>query len=67
MIQQDTRALAHELYDAYQQGDAARVAALIDDKIDWIIYAPMEVFPFAGVRSGKQNVLDALQGIAVAI
>ncbi len=49
MSEGDTRAIARELYDAYGRRDFARVAALIHD-IDWVIYAPMSVFPFAGPR-----------------
>jgi hypothetical protein len=43
----DTRAIVRELYDAYGRRDFERVAALIHDDIDWVIYAPMSVFPFA--------------------
>jgi ketosteroid isomerase-like protein len=40
------------------------VAELIDDDIEWIIYAPMQVFPFAGYRRGNVAVMQALAGIA---
>jgi ketosteroid isomerase-like protein len=40
------------------------VAALIDDDVDWIIYGPVNVFPFAGHRRGRNAVLEALAGIA---
>jgi hypothetical protein len=43
----DTRAIVRELYDAYGRRDFERVAALIHDDIDWVIYASMSVFPFA--------------------
>ena len=50
MSENGTRAIVRELYDAYGRRDFERVAALIHDDIDWIIYAPMSVFPFAGPR-----------------
>jgi ketosteroid isomerase-like protein len=59
-----TRAFVKDLYEAYGRRDFDRVGALIDDDVEWIIFAPMHVFPFAGYRSGKRAVLDALAGIA---
>ncbi|MGN6569957.1 MAG: nuclear transport factor 2 family protein [Pseudolabrys sp.] len=59
----DTRAIVRELYDAYGKGDGPRVAALLHDDIDWVIYAPVDVFPFAGARHGRQAVLAALADI----
>jgi len=40
------------------------VAALIDEDVDWIIYGPVKVFPFAGHRHGRKAVLEALGDIA---
>lgn len=60
----ETRTLVRDLYAAYAGGDNARVAAMIDDDIDWIIYGPVQVFPFAGARRGKAAVLETLAGIA---
>src|SRR5208283_2455478 len=62
----DTRAIVRELYDAYGRRDFERVAALIHADIDWVIYAPMPVFPFAGPRHGRTAVLAAMAEIAVS-
>jgi ketosteroid isomerase-like protein len=62
--ERDTRAIVGELYDAYARREFERVAALIHDDIDWIIYAPMSVFPFAGARRGGAAVLEAMGAIA---
>ncbi len=59
-----TRSIVRQLYDAYIKGDAERFASFLDDKIDWVIHAPIEVFAFAGPRKGKIAVLEALAGIA---
>jgi ketosteroid isomerase-like protein len=64
LVGEDTRALVRALYTAYAAGDRARVAALIDDDIDWIIYGPVQVFAFVGARHGKTAVLEALTAIA---
>ncbi|MGA2566480.1 MAG: nuclear transport factor 2 family protein [Pseudolabrys sp.] len=65
MNEGNTRAIVRELYDAYGRRDFERVAALIHDDIDWVIYAPMSVFPFAGPRHGRTAVLAAMAEIAV--
>jgi ketosteroid isomerase-like protein len=62
----DTRTIVRELYDAYAKGDGARMAQFLHDDIDWVIYAPVDVFPFAGVRHGRQAVLGALSDIAAS-
>ena len=59
-----TRAVVRDLYDSYARRDFNRVAALIHDDVDWVIYGPVEVFPFAGQRRGRAAVLQALGGIA---
>ena len=64
MSEDDTRAIVKELYDAYGRLDFERVAALIHDDVDWVIYAPMSVFPFAGPRRGRAAVLAAMADIA---
>ena len=64
MSENDTRAIVRELYDAYGRRDFERVAALIHDDIDWMIYAPVSVFPFAGPRRGRAAVLEAMAAIA---
>ncbi len=63
-MSEDTRATVEELYDAYERRDGDRIAALVHDDIDWVIYAPVSVFPFAGPRQGRAAVLQALGAIA---
>jgi ketosteroid isomerase-like protein len=59
-----THAAVNALYDAYERRDFQRVAALIHDDIDWVIYGPVSIFPFAGPRRGRAQVMEALAGIA---
>ena len=66
MSEDDTRTIVRELYDAYGRRDFDRVAALIYDDIDWVIYAPISVFPFAGPRHGRAAVLAAMAEIAMS-
>lgn len=64
MVESTTRATVRDLYEAYARRDFERVAALIHDDIDWVIYAPVQVFPFAGPRHGRAAVLKAMGDIA---
>lgn len=59
-----TRAAVKDIYGAYTRRDNERVALLLHENIDWIIYGPVTVFPFAGVRRGRAAVLEAMAGIA---
>jgi len=60
----DTRRIVTDLYRYYAQGDGEKFAALLHEQIDWVIYAPIEVFPFAGQRHGREAVLAALAELA---
>ena len=66
MEQVGIRERVRELYDAYGRRDFERVASYIHSDIDWVIYAPMSIFPFAGPRHGRAAVLKAMAGIAEA-
>ena len=59
-----TRAVVTDLYAAYSSRNFDRVAELIHEDIDWIIYGPVQIFPFAGHRHGRNAVLEALGSIA---
>ena len=63
MDTETTRALVHRIYDAYSRGDPAGFLDVIHDDIDWTIHVPIEVFPFAGPRKGKDAVVSALESI----
>jgi ketosteroid isomerase-like protein len=63
-VTEQTRRAVEDLYAAYRRRDFDRVAQLIDDDIDWIIYGPVQILPFAGERHGKRAVLETLGRIA---
>ncbi len=64
MGEADTHALVRDIYDAYGRRDFERIAALIHDDIDWIIYGPPQVFPFVGRKQGRVAVLQNFAEIA---
>jgi len=55
-----TRAALEDIIDAFQCGDHERLAARFDDDIAWLLNAPVSIFPFAGARRGKIEVLTSL-------
>lgn len=59
MDDQDTRAVVSAYYAAVAAADIDRVAGFLADDIDWISYGPVHVFPFAGMRRGKQAVAES--------
>jgi ketosteroid isomerase-like protein len=61
---EETRAIVRAIYDAYTKGDAERFAGFLNEDLDWVIHAPVEVFSFAGPRKGRIAVLEALATIA---
>ncbi|MBS0534187.1 MAG: nuclear transport factor 2 family protein [Proteobacteria bacterium] len=58
-----TRAAIDDIIDAFRCGDHARLADRYDDDIEWQLHAPISVFPFAGIRRGKNAVLASLLGV----
>ena len=60
----DTRSTVIALYGAYARRDFEHIAAALHEDIDWVIYSPVSVFPFAGARRGRTAVLEAMAGIA---
>lgn len=64
MDTEQTRAIVTAVYAAYARRDFDHVASVIHEDIDWVIFAPVEIFTFAGVRHGRRAVLEAFAGIA---
>ena len=56
MTQDTTRAALEVMLDAFMQGNTDRLVARYHDDIDWLFYAPVALFPFAGARRGKAEV-----------
>jgi ketosteroid isomerase-like protein len=62
-LAEGTRDIVRRLYAAYEARDFDHVAAVLHDDIDWMIYSPVSVFPFAGHRKGRAAVLQAMADI----
>ena len=52
------------LHSALNERQLQDLETLIDDDVDWVIYGPIDMFPFLGARRGKLAVLEVLRQIA---
>ncbi|MEJ2626360.1 MAG: nuclear transport factor 2 family protein [Pseudolabrys sp.] len=60
---EETRAAVTGLIDAFTRGDGERIVEYFDDDVDWLFVAPASIFPFAGTRHGKTDVLKGLAAL----
>ena len=60
------RARLVDLYAAYARGGVDFVLNTIDDDIDFLSYAPTEIFPYLGHHRGKQAFAEVMQATHAA-
>lgn len=53
----ETRAALKGLLDAFRQADIERLAHYYHEAIDWQFHAPPSIFPFAGIRRNRSDVM----------
>jgi hypothetical protein len=58
-----SREVILDYLDACYAGDIDRAAAFYDDDIDFVCYAPVELFPTLGQKKGKSEMIFALTGL----
>jgi len=54
------RALVEAFYAAYATRDAVKIAAFLDDDVEWTISGPVDYLRFCGTHRGKAAVLDLI-------
>jgi len=59
----NSRQVILDYLDAHYRGDVDRAAALFDDDIDFVCYAPVELFPTLGQKKGKAEMRQTLVGL----
>lgn len=50
-----------DLYAAYKLGKLDYVGNFIDERVDFVSYAPVEVFPCLGKKHGKAEVMESMK------
>jgi ketosteroid isomerase-like protein len=61
------RGFVHALCDALSSHDANRVAPWLHDDVEWTLFGPVDLFPFAGQRRGKAAVLAGLRQMSSSL
>ena len=64
MTETSIRRAVAAFYQASAERDVERIAAMLDDDVDWLIQGPVDVFSFFGQRRGKAAVLDSYDEFA---
>jgi ketosteroid isomerase-like protein len=54
------RSVVEAFYRDYATRDATKIAAYLDDDVQWIIGGPVDLLPFCGTHRGKAAVLDLI-------
>lgn len=49
---------------ALQKRQVDELEAVLDDKVDWAIYGPIDMFAFFGARRGKRPVIEVVRQMA---
>ena len=63
MAASNSRQIILDYLDACYAGDIERAAAFYDDDIDFVCYAPVELFPTLGQKRGKAEMTRSLAGL----
>jgi ketosteroid isomerase-like protein len=60
MSESVSRSTVQAFFEAYAARDAATVKSLLADDVEWTMAGPVDMFPFCGVRRGRDAVLDSV-------
>jgi ketosteroid isomerase-like protein len=52
------------LHSAINKRQLEDLRTQIDDDVDWVIYGPVDIFPFLGARRGKDAVLEVCRQVS---
>jgi ketosteroid isomerase-like protein len=58
MVQTVSRSIVQGFYLAYVSRDPARMAAFLDDDVQWLVTGPVDLLEYCGLRRGKEAVVD---------
>ncbi len=60
MIEPVSRSVVDAFFKVYAVRDAAKVAAFLDDEVEWTVSGPVDILHFCGTHKGKVDVLDLI-------
>jgi ketosteroid isomerase-like protein len=67
MSEMTMRGFVRAFCEAFLANDKAHIENWLDDDIDWIVFGPIDLFPFFGQRTGKQAVADMYREITASL
>jgi ketosteroid isomerase-like protein len=67
MVEATLRRTAAELFAAFKSRDPDLIAPWLTEDVDWFIFAPVDIFPWAGHRRGRQAVVDRFRDMQKSI
>jgi ketosteroid isomerase-like protein len=62
-----SRSVVLEFLQIFARRDTARLAAMLDEDVEWIIVGPVDILRYCGVRRGKAAVIDLWERIAPSV
>lgn len=57
MTDMNMRGFVRAFCDAFIKHDAEQLGAWLDDDVDWLVFGPVDLYPFFGQRKGRGAVL----------
>jgi ketosteroid isomerase-like protein len=67
MSEMTMRGSVRAFCEAFLAADTARIDDWLDDNVDWIVFGPVDLFPFFGQRTGKQAVARTYREITASL
>lgn len=67
MAQAVSPSIVQGFYLAYVSRDPVRMAAFLDDEVEWLVTGPVDLLEYCGMRRGKEAVVDLYARILPAL
>lgn len=67
MVQAVSPSIVQGFYLAYVSREPARMAAFLDDDVEWLVTGPVDLLEYCGLRRGKEAVVDLYARILPAL
>lgn len=67
MHEQENIQVVHQAYEAFGRGDVPGVLALLKDDVEWSTPGPPDVIPYAGSRTGHEQVEEYFEAFGGAV
>lgn len=64
MSESAMRGVSRAFCDALASHDPGQLAPFLDDDVEWMVFGPVDLFPFFGQRRGRKAVLDMCREVS---